>query len=408
MRKIFSLFAALTLSVGLWAANSVITFTSTSKLYPGNLNELMDDAMMGDGAKWAAFKAQFPEFADLRDPFELERMGVVFFNPNAFLDANDQVLGYTYNYDDASHTGTITFTGELITIKDGDFDNSAFIYNESLTSITLPEGLVKIGICTFYGCRNLTTVNIPASLTTIGDDAFDDCYSLTSINFATGSQLTTIGMYAFNACGALATITIPASVTNIGWVAFRVCTSLTDVYVAWTTTLPTLGNDVFEATPVSAATLHVPAGSLALYQNADQWKDFGSIVEYVPQEVKDAAIAAVNAEIEETDNDNVKAIATDAATAINAATTIAEINALKDLAIANIASAKAAYTEGETTGYSTGYAEGETAGDAAGYARAKAELPTEGTTGPAVIITKGDKSITLINPDEVRYTIVEE
>ena len=366
MRKIFSLFAALTLCVGLWAANSVITFTSTSKLYPGDINELIMDVMMGDGAKWAAFKAQYPEFKDFMDPMELQWMGISSFNPNAFLDANGQVLNYTYNYDESTQIGTITFAGELVTIK----GYYTFSGGSSLTSITLPEGLTDIGNYVFSGCSSLASVTLPESLTTIGDLAFNNCQSLTSI-------------------------TIPANVTEIRDMAFVDCSGLTDVYVAWTTTLPTLGGGVFDGTPVSTATLHVPAGSLALYQNADQWKDFGSIVD-VPQEVKDAAIAAVNAEIEETDNDNVKAIATDAATAINAATTVAEINALKTLAIAAITSAKAAYTEGET------------AGDAAGYARAKAELPTEGTTGPAVIITKGDKSITLINPDEVRYTIITE
>ena len=369
MRKLFSLFAALTLSVGLWAANSVITFTSTSNLYPVDIDELWEDAMMGDGAKWAAFKAQYPEFANLQNPFELNMMGFSSFNPNAFLDANGQVLNYTYNYDDATKTGTITFAGELVTIK----GYNTFSGGSSLTSITLPEGLTDIGNYVFSGCSSLASVTLPESLTTIGDLAFNNCQSLTSI-------------------------TISANVTEIRDMAFVDCSGLTDVYVAWTTMLPTLGGGVFGGTPVSTATLHVPAGSLALYQNADQWKDFGSIVD-VPQEVKDAAIAAVNAEIEETDNENVKAIATNATTAINAATTVAEINALKTLAIAAITSAKAAYTEGETAGYNTGYDEGEAA--------VRAELPTEGYDGPAVIITKGEKVLTLFNPEKVEYKILE-
>ncbi len=55
--------------------------------------------------------------------------------------------------------------------------------------------------------------------------------------------------------------------------------------------------------------------------------------------------------------------------------------------------------------YNNGYAAGETAGDAAGYKRAKNELPTdhEGTAGPAVVVTKGRKSVTLINPDKVEF-----
>ncbi|MCQ2333839.1 MAG: leucine-rich repeat domain-containing protein, partial [Paludibacteraceae bacterium] len=260
MRKIFSLFAALTLSVGLWAANSVITFTSTSELYPG-------------------------EFYD-----QMTKMNV--FNPNAFLDANDQVLPIVeggVTYDDATKTGTITFAGELVTLYGSDYgDVVAFMNCSSLTSITLPEGLTSLGRASFALCSSLASVTLPESLTTIGDNVFQGCSSLASI-------------------------TIPANVTEIGYGAFMDCSGLTDFYVAWTTMLPTLGNIVFGDASIGTATLHVPAGSLALYQNADQWKDFGSIVEYVPQDIKDAAIAAVNAEIAETDNDNVKAIATDAA-----------------------------------------------------------------------------------------------
>ncbi len=100
---------------------------------------------------------------------------------------------------------------------------------------------------------------------------------------------------------------------------------------------------------------------------------------------KTFVIAAVNAEITESDNDNVKAIATDATTAINAAASVAELNAIKDFALAAIASARAAY--------------------AAGLAEAAAALPTdpEGTTGHTVTITKGDKTLILVNPDKVIY-----
>ena len=139
-KKLFSLFAALTLSVGLWAENSVITFTSTSKLYPVDIEELWADVMMEDGAKWAAFKAQYPEFAHIDNPHELKMMGFGFFNPNCFLDANGQVLNYTYNYDESTHAGTITVNGELVKIA-----GSAFSDCTALTSITLPEGLTSIG-----------------------------------------------------------------------------------------------------------------------------------------------------------------------------------------------------------------------------------------------------------------------
>ena len=60
--------------------------------------------------------------------------------------------------------------------------DNAFGYNQGLTRVSLPEGLVSIGSHAFYRC-SLTTVTIPASVTEIGDSAFMDFGSLRSIYF---------------------------------------------------------------------------------------------------------------------------------------------------------------------------------------------------------------------------------
>lgn len=411
------LFLALTLSVGMWAANSVITFTSTKKLYSGDIYEfykLIDDYEMGNDAKWEAFKAQYPEFACMDDPSELK---FVFFNPNCFLDANGQVLNYTYNYDESTHAGTITFAGELVTMYGGSGTGGAFYNCTALTSITLPEGLTSIGRNSFVSC-SLASVTLPEGLTTIGDQAFQDCKSLTSI-------------------------TIPANVTEIGYGAFIDCSGLTDFYVAWTTTLPTIGSNIFLDASIGTATLHVPAGSLALYQNADQWKDFGTFVEYNPlPNIKTDAIAEINAAIDGVTDEAILAIATTAITNINNATTKEGVDAIKEQALVDIDFAKYkadAIAEIQTAGQGIqntemnnwingAIADIKEAGTDTkekvdniknqilpmiqlfqdGKAEAQTELPTEGTSGPAVVITKGEKSVTLINPDEVTYKIIEE
>ncbi|MCQ2324379.1 MAG: leucine-rich repeat protein [Paludibacteraceae bacterium] len=422
MKKLTILFAALTLSAGLWAANSVITFTSTKKLYSGDIYELIYDYEMGDGAKWEAFKAQYSEFAYMDDPSELKKMGFGFFNPNCFLDANGQVLNYTYNYDESTHAGTITFAGELVTMYGDEGTGWAFYECTALTSITLPEGLTSIGRNSFVSC-SLASVTLPEGLTTIGDQAFQNCKSLTSI-------------------------TIPANVTEIGYGAFIDCSGLTDFYVAWTTTLPTIGSNLFLDASIGTATLHVPAGSLALYQNDDQWKYFGTFVEYNPlPNIKTDAIAEINAAIDGVTDEAILAIATTAITNINNATTEAGVNSIKTQALADIDLAKykaAAITEitnarqgiqnenlnnwidGAINDIQKGgpdatpgideikeevlnlinfFKEGKAEGIEEGKAEAKAALPTdpEGTTGHTVTITKGDKTLILVNPDKVTY-----
>ena len=48
----------------------------------------------------------------------------------------------------------------------------------------------------------------------------------------------------------------------------------------WNLTSPVIVPSSFYSANISAAALHVPAGTKALYQAADVWKDFGAIVEY--------------------------------------------------------------------------------------------------------------------------------
>lgn len=81
---------------------------------------------------------------------------------------------------------------------------------------------------------------------------------------------------------------------------------------------------------------------------------------------------------------------------IDAQTTIDDVQSVRDEGLLALENALKYYTAGKAKGVEEGKAEAQT------------ELPTEGTSGPAVVITKGEKSVTLINPDEVTYKIIEE
>ena len=128
-------------------------------------------------------------------------------------------------------------------------------------------------------------VVIPQTLTYYGDSyrvagieeyAFAGCGSLTSVTILGGVY--TIGFNAFYGCGSLTTVTIPDCVTSIGSEAFSYCTSLTDVY-CFAEKVPNTNDIAFAGTPVASATLHVPTGSVAKYESAYPWSEFGSIAE---------------------------------------------------------------------------------------------------------------------------------
>ena len=148
----------------------------------------------------------------------------------------------------------------------------------ALTSVTLPNGLKRIGVSVFYGCTNLTTLNLPSSLEFIG--AFSLQYLKVS-SMLVPENIKVLNGYFLASCPELTSVVLPSTLTEIYQDSFSYDPKLKTVTCkAATPPVITAGHYVFAGTPIASATLRVPAGSKALYQAAEGWKDFGTIVEY--------------------------------------------------------------------------------------------------------------------------------
>ena len=106
---------------------------------------------------------------------------------------------------------------------------NATFYRCSLTEVEIPHSIKYISSSAFALCESLESVVIQNGVETIGSGAFLDCNSLTNIIIPDGVKW--IYSNAFNGCWDLTSITIPGSVREIEYDAFS-CKSLTDVYYA--------------------------------------------------------------------------------------------------------------------------------------------------------------------------------
>ena len=167
-------------------------------------------------------------------------------SPNSSDPFNANIISNTYE----GGKGVIIFDGELTAIGDSAFEG------QGLTSITIPESVVEIGVGAFTGCGSLTAIysqfsssdnrclilngelnsfapaglteyTIPDQVTKIGNYALYGCSELTAITIP--ESVVEIGNYALEQCFGLINITIPDSVTKIGFFAFCRCENLKEI-----------------------------------------------------------------------------------------------------------------------------------------------------------------------------------
>lgn len=173
--------------------------------------------------------------------------------------------------------GLINFADPVvrsIVINNYDADNDGEI---SISEAAAVSGLKTI----FYGNSKITDLADLAHFTGIDElqeKSFNGCTSV--LNVTLPDQLKTISRNAFYGCTKLQSVTLGSRIYSIADYAFYNDNAIREfrIYVADPSKI-NMGNNVFSTSALSNATLYVPYGSKQLYENADVWKNFSSIVE---------------------------------------------------------------------------------------------------------------------------------
>ena len=168
-------------TVGIGDASLVLQNSLFPKIYPVSYSESLD--FDGDGAVNIRDVVRLIQYSMYPEDYPLVRAEAPASAGLAFVSNGD---GTCY----VSGIGECTDTGIVIPKKSPDGDTvtgigeGAFSFCESLTSITIPNGVTSINDATFYYCFSLISVTIPDSVTSIGDNAFYVCEELNSINYS--------------------------------------------------------------------------------------------------------------------------------------------------------------------------------------------------------------------------------
>ena len=101
----------------------------------------------------------------------------------AYLEEEDGIHIVSCNQLQKNVVGNLVIPEKINGKKVVAIDNDVFFECTGITSVSIPEGVTKIGGLAFRNCSNVRTVNLPGSLVYIGQYAFEGCGALTDVNY---------------------------------------------------------------------------------------------------------------------------------------------------------------------------------------------------------------------------------
>lgn len=189
--------------------------------------------------------------------------------------------------------GVLTITGEgpMPDYRDGGTSETPpwYPHVNRISSLTIGEGVTRIGDYAFMLCSFVTKVVIPESVTSMGDWAFYICTGLQEAYI--GDGVTEIAAKAFAECTALKTVVIGKSIQRIGDQAFNTRSSWDQMTLEKITVLfddiasgsfPVLESGSRGVFPkpggwdLVSYKIYVPKGTKAEYQK--NWSDYSSLI----------------------------------------------------------------------------------------------------------------------------------
>lgn len=183
-------------------------------------------------------------------------------------EVNENEFEYTYEEQTLNYT-IISAEEKTVSVKAGDLEQGIPGHGGVAGIVVIPGKVTHDDV--EYDVKEVGT------LAFYGDNGYN---SITDVTISSGIE--TIGVGAFACNKMLKSVILPATTTKIQGMAFGMCNKLNSV-TCYATTPPVLevfAEEVTEFFPEKQATLYVPVGAKAAYQESD-WSDYFTTIEEV-------------------------------------------------------------------------------------------------------------------------------
>ncbi|HBB72325.1 MAG TPA: hypothetical protein DCZ71_06935 [Ruminococcus sp.] len=172
------------------------------------------------------------------------------------------------------------FTARITRYKVTAIEHNAFAGNSGITSVTMPEGLVRIGSWAFAECSELSDISIPSSVSEIGAGAF--AFTKWLEEQKKKSPFAVVNGILIDGTAASGKVILPAGITAIGDYAFSLCKGITEVQIPYG--VESIGEGAFEECrrldrvylPASVKTIGKNAFNIKNDTGYIEWVDYGS------------------------------------------------------------------------------------------------------------------------------------
>ncbi len=135
-------------------------------------------------------------------------------------NADNTISLYTYTGAGGAVTLPSTITGMTVS----DIGYSAFLNNDSFTSVVIPGSIQVVGAGAFYGCSNMTSLTISNGVAELETNAFGYCIALAAVDLP--ASVTNVLDYAFYECAALTNAVVENGAAAVGGFVFASCSNL--------------------------------------------------------------------------------------------------------------------------------------------------------------------------------------